>query len=57
MKKYDSYMLGKKCFFVIQDELVFYGLTVGNNFEVQINFESNPKPDQVIRKNSFSLSN
>jgi hypothetical protein len=50
MKKYDSYMLGKKCFFVIQDELVFYGLTVGNNFEVQINFESNPKPDQVIRQ-------
>jgi hypothetical protein len=43
--------------FIIQDELVFYGLTVGNNFEVQINFESNPKPDQVIRKNSFSLSN
>jgi hypothetical protein len=43
--------------FIIQDELVFYGLTVGNNFEVQINFESNPKPDQVIRKNSGSLSN
>jgi len=30
-----------------KDELVFYGLTVGSNFEVQITFESNPKPDQI----------
>lgn len=33
-----------------KEELVFYGLKVGQLFEVQITFESNPAPDQILWK-------
>ena len=39
--------------FFFQEEQVFYNLKVGEPFEVQITFVSNPKPDQVWLNNSF----